>query len=473
MKTFLKIFYIVFLFASSSDVFSQIITWNRVYGGPQQESGLYGIQTFDGGYMILSFIQGANGGTYLLNLDPYGVQRWYKKVDSIGTGICIQQTKDSGFIICGSRSSRGVLVKVDRSGNLIWNKYYFPNNKYTAFRKIRIIESSNFLVCGFISFFPTKAYVLKTDSLGNVIWQNFLIYGNDADAEDITTNTDGFIYLTGGINVNNHIKALVAKFDSKGEFIWFKSYGSEGKGDSQSGSSVVSQSNRELFVSGSYSDFYSSEAHFTKFDSSGNVIFQNVLPQTYYSSSMCKASNDNYAITGGGGTTSDDILFLLVNKNGEVMSRKLFNSYDFETDGSRSIVETSDNGFLITGLTTYLHTSEGDVNIYVIKTDSLGNAPVSIKNISSELPASFKLYQNYPNPFNPFTKIRFDLIESGNIRMDIYDIRGKKISNIFNERKNKGSYELNFDGSNLSSGVYYYKLTTQNYSSTKKMLLLK
>ncbi len=101
-----------------------------------------------------------------------------------------------------------------------------------------------------------------------------------------------------------------------------------------------------------------------------------------------------------------------------------------------------------------------------------------IKKISDVKPDNFKLYQNYPNPFNPVTKIKFDIPgtikhKTLDVKLIVYDILGKEIETLINERLNPGSYEAAFDGSNLTSGIYFYKLTIENYTQTKTMVLLK
>ncbi|MBL8008767.1 MAG: hypothetical protein JNJ56_14695, partial [Ignavibacteria bacterium] len=247
MNKFLKIFFIIAIITTDISILTaQPITWQRIFGGPQSESGRYGIQAYDGDYVVLNLKSDTFGGSFLLDIDQFGIEKWNRILDTGATCTCMQQTKDSGFIVSGSKNSQGLLIKTDRSGSVIWKKFYSINNLITAFTKVRIIENGNLIVCGDASFFPTKAFVLKTDTLGNIIWQNFLIYGNNADAEDLTTDNQGNIYFTGGITVNNFIKTLYAKLNSKGEFIWCHSYGSEGNGDLQAGTSIVSESNEEL-----------------------------------------------------------------------------------------------------------------------------------------------------------------------------------------------------------------------------------
>ncbi|MEO6695889.1 MAG: fibronectin type III domain-containing protein [Ignavibacteria bacterium] len=85
----------------------------------------------------------------------------------------------------------------------------------------------------------------------------------------------------------------------------------------------------------------------------------------------------------------------------------------------------------------------------------------------------FILHTNYPNPFNPVTKIAFEIPVAGMTKLEIYDINGKLISSLIDENKAAGSYGVTFDGSQLSSGIYFYKLESNNFSITKKMFLIK
>ncbi len=104
-----------------------------------------------------------------------------------------------------------------------------------------------------------------------------------------------------------------------------------------------------------------------------------------------------------------------------------------------------------------------------------GGGPVflGIKQISAEIPQNFHLHQNYPNPFNPTTKIRFELNRSEEVRLEVYDISGRRVSGLLNRQLPAGIYEYTFDGRDLASGVYFYSLTTQEKKITRKMVFAK
>jgi photosystem II stability/assembly factor-like uncharacterized protein len=93
--------------------------------------------------------------------------------------------------------------------------------------------------------------------------------------------------------------------------------------------------------------------------------------------------------------------------------------------------------------------------------------------ISANIPDKFDLHQNYPNPFNPSTTIKYDISRAGNIKLKVYNQLGKEVAELYNGFVNAGSYQVIFDASALSSGIYFYKLETPDASYTKKMLLVK
>jgi hypothetical protein len=100
-----------------------------------------------------------------------------------------------------------------------------------------------------------------------------------------------------------------------------------------------------------------------------------------------------------------------------------------------------------------------------------------IANIGSEIPNTYKLHQNFPNPFNPVTKIRFDLPKMSGVKLKVFDLLGKEIATLVNEKLPPGKYETEFSIDNvkstISSGIYFYKLETENFTAVKKLVLIK
>ena len=100
------------------------------------------------------------------------------------------------------------------------------------------------------------------------------------------------------------------------------------------------------------------------------------------------------------------------------------------------------------------------------------------EEITKSIPSSFQLYQNYPNPFNPTTNIGFRIADfpegtSGLVTLKVFDVLGREVATLVNEEKPAGSYEVEFDGSKLSSGVYIYQVKAGEFVQAKKLILVK
>jgi hypothetical protein len=110
----------------------------------------------------------------------------------------------------------------------------------------------------------------------------------------------------------------------------------------------------------------------------------------------------------------------------------------------------------------------GEVINYQITLD-----PLSVDQINSLIPNKFELAQNYPNPFNPTTTIEYSIPQAGVVTIKIFDILGREVTTLVNEEKQRGNHVVKFNASNLSSGIYFYKLQAGSFVQTLKMILLK
>ncbi|MBK8552939.1 MAG: T9SS type A sorting domain-containing protein [Ignavibacteria bacterium] len=117
----------------------------------------------------------------------------------------------------------------------------------------------------------------------------------------------------------------------------------------------------------------------------------------------------------------------------------------------------------------------GNYNYRLKQTDFNGN--FEYFNLSNEvnvgIPTKYDLSQNYPNPFNPSTSIAYQIPFDGQVSLKIFDMSGKEVASLVNEVKTAGYYTYNFNASNLSSGVYFYTISANNFTATKKMMLMK
>ena len=132
----------------------------------------------------------------------------------------------------------------------------------------------------------------------------------------------------------------------------------------------------------------------------------------------------------------------------------------------------NDNQAVIRGPIHLSYPADSGNAIYI---DNLQIVPkvVGVKQTASKLPSNFELEQNYPNPFNPATIIRYQLPAISHVTLKVYDVLGRAVATLVDGEQNAGYYDVTFDASRLSSGVYFYEINTDHNSSFKKMLLLK
>lgn len=128
------------------------------------------------------------------------------------------------------------------------------------------------------------------------------------------------------------------------------------------------------------------------------------------------------------------------------------------------------NSFMLDKYNYYISTASFQTGA-IFHTNNGGS--VGVEENPGMIPDKFSLSQNYPNPFNPSTSIRYNIPNRSQIILKVYNSNGKEIAELVNEIKSPGSYEIKFNAANLSSGIYYYKLTAGDFSETKKMILIK
>jgi hypothetical protein len=219
----------------------------------------------------------------------------------------------------------------------------------------------------------------------------------------------------------------------------------------------------------------------------------------------------SYLFAGGGDsvyvTTNNGLNWALVGLNGPVNSFVISGLNIFAGMGGGGVKLTTNNGINWTAVNegfpispSLFSLGKNASYIFAGLLDNVWRRPLSeligIKQIGSEVPTAYRLFQNYPNPFNPTTKIKFQippspvtgegrsttpsvvrLVEGDVVKLIIYDLLGRDVATLVNDKMKPRTYEVVFDGSNYSSGIYFYKLSssggTESFSETKCMVLIK
>lgn len=168
--------------------------------------------------------------------------------------------------------------------------------------------------------------------------------------------------------------------------------------------------------------------------------------------------------------------------NGETVFEHVFRRAYPNTDGTVINTSTGTQNFTFTYkiLPEWKDTSiytvafvQNDNNKEVMNSGKGSVTFVGINNNNTGIPASYSLSQNYPNPFNPVTNINFSLPNSSDVKLAVYDMLGQQVVLLANGKLDAGSYTIDFDASNLTSGIYFYTLSAGSFKETKKMMLVK
>jgi plastocyanin len=128
---------------------------------------------------------------------------------------------------------------------------------------------------------------------------------------------------------------------------------------------------------------------------------------------------------------------------------------------------------------SFVFSSPGVHHYYCVYHISLGmTGTITVQEPTSVIlnnpqPDNFSLEQNYPNPFNPSTKIKYSIAKDGFVNLEVYNILGNKMKTLVNQKQNAGSHSIEFKAGDLPSGIYFYRIETEGYTASRKMILLK
>jgi len=450
------------------------LQWNKTIGGVGQDLALSVVETSEGGYAVSGFADSFGPGAegpFIVKLTQGGTVEWARVLvgDLLGAAYSIVQTADGGYITAnsmdeGGGSFRMTIVKLNNMGLLQWSKKI--GSSYG--RCIKQTTDRGYIVAGATWSFGEDVFVVKLDSNGTLQWAK-TIGGKGSDfAYSIIQTTDGGYAVAGRTSsFPNGDKMYIVKLDSSGLLQWTKVVSVF----LDEAFSIVQTNDGGYAVAG-YTGAHSSML-ILKLNPDGSLQWSRVIDGglgTTYARSIIQTSDGGYVAAGYGGIVDVRGMYIVkLDNNGNTCANTVSHNISVDSGGILgSSVPTVTNIPILDTLVTPPTGALGYVTPICV---------IGIQPISNEIPASYKLFQNYPNPFNPTTKIKFSIpsVESGlrAVSLNIYDISGKLVKKLIQEILKPGSYEITFDASSYSSGVYFYKLETNGFKVTKKMVLIK
>ena len=309
------------LFLLSNVVLAQELNvdtvWTKTFGGTSSDVAESVQQTTDGGYIITGYTFSFGNGfvdVWLIKTDSEGNEEWNQTFSGgyMDVGYSVQQTTDGGYIITGythSGSEDVWLIKTDANGDSLWTKT-FGGSAYDEGSSVQQTADGGYIIAG--------TWLIKTDSLGNEEWIN-----ENIDGPSVQQTTDGGYIITGGISgPNGYPDAKLIKTDSNGVPLWTQSWGGN---ENDQGHSVQQTTDGGYIIAGETRSF-------------GNGI--------------------------------QDVWIIKTDANGDSLWSKTFGGSD--SDEGYSIQQTTDGGYIITGMTRSFGTN-GSFDVWIIKTDSTGN----------------------------------------------------------------------------------------------------
>jgi hypothetical protein len=459
--------------------------WTKTFGGSNIDIGHSVQETFDGGFIITgytrSFGTASGRNVWLIKTDLSGNELWNNTFggNDDDEGYSVQQTSDSGYVITGYTKSFGAgsndvfLIKTNSSGNEEWSSTFGGSQDDEGY-SVEQTADDEYIVAGVTSSYGSGSrdvWLIKVDSTGNEVW-NKTFGGFSSDGAWSVQQTVDKGYIITGWTFSNGLGYLgnvfLVKADSSGNEEWSKAFGGT---DVDRGYFVEQTIDSGYIITGYTSSFGAGldDMLLIKTDKSGNEEWNKTFGGTGrdYGYSVQQTTNRGYIITGytlSYGAGGDDVWVVKTDING---NEEWNNTYGgVYSDVGYSIKETSDGGYIITGHT--LSYGSGLHDVWLIRIGSNVTEKETQLSISS-----YALYQNFPNPFNPSTTINYQIPELSFVIIKVYDVLGNEIATLVNEEKPAGKYAVDFIANNLPSGVYLYRLKAGEFVSAKKMIILK
>jgi hypothetical protein len=360
-----------------------------------------------------------------------------------------------------------LLIKYDSSLNFKWKRTY-SHTGHDWGLSLALDKNKNIYVSGYLgnSSFGYKSILIKYDSLGNQSWHKEYDgpFGMDTKGVKVICDEQNNTILGNYVQDTTHwYHFTIAKYTTNGSLIWDRYIIDTGSKTNEIKNIKVTQ-DCDIYILG-YSGRLSTSYDYltTKLDSSGNILWNNLYSSPGYVDdypwSIYVDNFGNAYVTGSSVTVKYDSS----GNNIWSFNNSSINGDNF--DGLNIIVDKYSNLFL--GGDGF--TSQYNIDCYLIKYSQTVGVISQNQNVANKI----YLYQNYPNPFNPNTNIKFQIKETRFVTLKIYNILGKEVATLVNEKQTPGTYEINWNALEYPSGVYFYKLTSGDYTETKRMVLIK
>lgn len=377
-----------------------------------------------------------------------------------------------------------VLIKYDSYGNKKWNRQEDGSEDLdTRGTSITVDYWGNILLTGYTTstLGGSDIIVCKYNGGGNLSWSySFNGSGSGEDkAFGIVTDDNCNIYVTGYATINSetgNTDCITLKYSSSGILLWQRAFG-EGSEDKAFG--IVVDNVNNIYITGYATTSESSKNYVTiKYNTEGTLQWSSIYNGTGNGDDIARAigllSDGNIVVTGGswGSNNNDDYATVKYDAvSGTELQACRYSLNGISEDVANDIASSPGGEVYITGYSELL--INGPIASSEITTQMLPWGNNQEMNTNNNHPKKFTLSQNYPNPFNPSTTIKFEISSPADVKLTVYDMLGKVVDVLVNQKLEAGSYSIGYTNRGLSSGIYFYELKADSFRDIKKMTLVK
>jgi uncharacterized delta-60 repeat protein len=421
-----------------------------------------------------------------------GVQQWVKRYNGSiyntdwATSIAVDDEGNvyvTGYSFSDIGGFDYATIKYTSYGNTVWIKRFNgPGNNDDIPSSIAVDEAGNVYISGYSLKSETDYDFLtvKYNSSGTEMWvKTYDGPGIGIDrVKSLVLDENANVYITGiSKGIGSGYDFTTIKYTSYGNAVWIKRYNGPGN-NTDGGHSIAVDDAGNVYVAGvstgigTYSDYTT-----IKYNPSGTEQWVQRFDGGHNNSDIAHSitldGSGNVYVTGSIRKSNTDFDFgtIKYNSTGEQKWVRRYNGAGSEDDQGNSIAVDGSGNVYVAGYSDEIVGGEpdGDDDYRIIKYSQ----NLVIPPISSGMPKEYSLSGNYPNPFNPVTKISFSIPNNSYTKLIVYDISGKQVAELVDSELDAGTYNIDFDGSSLASGTYFYKITSGDFTDVRKMVLVK